>query len=91
MGCDFSYRINGEKEYCTLYNLNISRHNHFLSDIVLEDTRFTYDELYEEISNILDKLRVADEDRSDIAEALRVLISVYSEMGEDDFVLMDYC
>ena len=89
MGCDFSYRINGEKEDYTLNDT--SRHNHFLSDIVTDDTRFTYNELYEEINNVLEKLRVADEDRSDIAEALRVLISVYSEMGEDDFVLMDYC
>jgi hypothetical protein len=91
MGCDFSYRINGEKEDYTLYNLNVSRHNHFLSDIVLEDTRFTYDELYQEISNVLEKLKVADEDREQIAEALRVFISVYAEMEKDDFVLMDYC
>lgn len=91
MGCDFSYRINGEKKDWTLYQLNISRHNHFLRDIVIEDTRFTYDELYEEISNVLDKLRVADQDRDQIAEALHVLISVYAEMSENDFVLMDYC
>ena len=89
MGYDFSYRINGEKEDYTLNDT--SRHNHFLRDIVTEHTRFTYKTLYEEISNVLEKLRVADENRDQIAEALRVLISVYSEMGEDDFVLMDYC
>jgi hypothetical protein len=35
---------------------------------VNDDTRFTYNELYEEINNVLDKLRVADEDRSDIGK-----------------------
>lgn len=89
MGCDFCYRINGQKEDYTLND--VSRRNHFLRDIVTEDTRFTYDELYEEISNVLEKLKVADENREQIAEALRVFISVYSEMEKDDFVLMDYC
>lgn len=90
MGYDFYYSINDEKR-SVLDNVRVSRHNHFLHDIIYEDTRFTYDELYAKIVYILEKLRIADDDRDEIAETLRVLISVYSEMEENDFVLMDYC
>lgn len=89
MGYDFCYRFNEDEEEYTLNN--ISRHNHFLADIIREDTRFSYNELYEEITNVLEKLRDAINDRDQIAEALRVLITVYSEMSNDDTISMDYC
>jgi hypothetical protein len=89
MGYDFAYRINGSKHDCSL--VHISRHNHFLHDTIIEERKFTYNELHEEITNILEKLRVAKEDRDQIGEAVCVLISVYSEMEEEDFVSIDYC
>lgn len=57
----------------------------------IEERKFTYNELHEEITNILEKLRVAKEDRDQIGEAVCILISVYSEMEEEDFVSIDYC
>ncbi len=90
MGRDFSYRMNNDKDD---YSLNdVSRHNYFLGDLVIEDTRFSYDEVFEEITLMLQKFKVGDAvDKNQIAEALRIFITIYSEMDPDDIVFMTYC
>ena len=87
MGCDFTYSINYGSED-KIYD--VSRHNCYLGQIITEDT-VLYNELYDILTKILSDLKVnCHFDKREIAEALKVLSLVFSEMNEGDKVIMDY-
>ena len=92
MGYDFSYRIYGEPSIGEK-DFQVSRYNYFLREIVSEKPKFTYQELYDQIADVLKQLHDSQDytERCNIGETLRVLVCVFLELDKEDFVVMDYC
>ena len=89
MGYDFDYKI-GDDSIEKLYD--VSRHNHYLNELVYGDERqFTFNELYEVISKCLLEMKLSNNERQNIAEAIGVLTNVLGEMDHNDIVVISYC
>jgi len=93
MGYDFSYQIYGQEPCIGELDFQVSRRNHYLREIVSEKTKFTYQELYEQIINMLKQhYDYRDyQNVTDIGEALRVLVCVFTKLNKEDSVVIDYC
>ena len=89
MGYDFDYKIG---DYTGEKLDDVSRHNHYLNKLVYCDERqFTFHELYEVISESLLEMKLSNEPRENIIEAISVLLKVLGEMEQNDTVLISYC